>query len=336
MNKKFFIIISLVLLAALVAGCDQIPQLKQIRDTYLQTRVVQLVTQMATLVPAEGTSSQVTDEQKAVETQALPEIPTATLPSFPKDVTETPTSIPPTAVPTEIPTLQPTFTAIPTAITPTETPKPAPTFTPVPTMASTDPAVYLGKSVWKDAFNENLGWSTVPDELSTISIANGVVTLTAKSTLDTWRLAPTDSLTNTYVEAIFTPGICDANDHFGIMFHVPDLVTANQGYEFGITCDGRYLLRKFDGNVGTNGSMVSLIPWTPSAEIRTGANQTNRIGIMTINDRLIMFINGVLVNEVKDKTYPQGYIGIFLGSRVTKNFTVKVDDLAYWKNPTTS
>jgi hypothetical protein len=326
MNKKIFFIISMVLLAALLTGCDQIPQLKQIRDTYLQTRVVQLVTQIAT---------QVTGEPKAAETQALPEIPTATLPSYPKVVTETPTSIPPTAAPTEAPTLQPTFTSIPTAIPPTETPKPTPTFTPVPTVASTDPAVYLGKSAWKDAFDENRGWAVDTDTFSSASIGNGALTLVAKSTMDAWRLAPTDSLGNNYVEAMFTAGVCDPNDHFGLMFRVPVLETADQGYQFGITCDGRYLLRKYDGKVGENGSMVSLIPWTPSAEIRTGANQTNRIGIMTINDRLIMFINGVLVNEVKDKTYPQGYMGIFLGSRVTKNFTLRVDDLAYWKNPTT-
>ena len=170
---------------------------------------------------------------------------------------------------------------------------------------------------------------------SSASIANGVMTLTAKSTLDAWRLAPTGSLGNNYVEAIFTTGICDANDHFGLMFRVPVLEAADQGYQFGITCDGKYLIRKYDGKVGEKGLMVSLIPWTPSAEIRAGSNQTNRIGIMTINDRLIMFINGVLVGEVKDATYPQGYIGFFLGSRTTKNFSVKVDDLAYWSNPKT-
>ena len=322
MNKKLVIIISLLLIG-LLAGCDQIPQVKQLKEAYLQTRVVQLVTQMATKEVTKETTRETTQEPK--------ELPTATLPSFPKEVTETP--IPPTS------TTAPTFTPISTSIPATETTTPAPTatatITPLPTVKSTDPAIYLGKSIWKDTFNENKGWAVDTDAFSSASIANGVMTLTAKTTLDAWRLAPTGSLGNNYVEAIFTTGVCQANDHYGLMFRVPVLEAADQGYQFGITCDGRYLLRKYDGKVGDNGSMVSFIPWTISPEIRAGSNQTNRIGIMTINDRLIMFINGVLVGEFKDGSFPQGYIGFFIGSKTTKNFAIKVDNLAYWSNPTT-
>ena len=321
MNKKFVIILSLLLIV-LLAGCDQIPQIKQLKETYLQTRVAQLVDQMAT--------KETTEEPKELPIAAsLPptEMSTETLPAFPMDTTETPT--------TPVPTIAPTFTPIPTLIPATETPTVAPTFTPIQTVVSTDPAIYLGKAIWKDTFDDNKGWDVETDIYVSASIANGVMTLTTKSTLDAWRLAPTSSLGNNYVEAIFTTGVCQASDHYGLMFHMQQLVPADQGCQFGITCDGKYLLRKFDGKVGENGLMISLIPWTPSAEIRAGSNQTNRIGMMTINDRLIMFINGVLVGEFKDNTYPQGYIGLFLGSRITKNFTIKVDDLAYWSNPKT-
>jgi type II secretory pathway pseudopilin PulG len=326
MNKKFVIIISLLLIG-LMAGCDQIPQVKQLKEAYLQTRVAQLVTQMAT--------KEITKEATKETTQAPKDLPTATLtetlPSFPKDVTETP--IPPTL--TIAPTFTPISTSIPATETPTAAPTATPTITPLPTVKSTDPAIYLGKSIWKDTFDENKGWAVDTDAFSSASIANGVMTLTARTTLDAWRLAPTSSLGNNYVEAIFTTGVCQANDHYGLMFRVPVLEAADQGYQFGITCDGRYLLRKYDGKVGENGSMISLIPWTISGEIRAGSNQTNRIGMMTINDRLIMFINGVLVEEFKDGSFPQGYIGFFLGSKTTKNFTVKADNLAYWSNPTT-
>jgi type II secretory pathway pseudopilin PulG len=326
MNKKYVIIISLLFIG-LIAGCDQIPQVKQLKEAYLQTRVAQLVTQMAT--------KEITKEATKETTQAPKDLPTATLtetlPSFPKDVTETP--IPPTL--TIAPTFTPISTSIPATETPTAAPTATPTITPLPTVKSTDPAIYLGKSIWKDTFDENKGWAVDTDAFSSASIANGVMTLTARTTLDAWRLAPTSSLGNNYVEAIFTTGVCQANDHYGLMFRVPVLEAADQGYQFGITCDGRYLLRKYDGKVGENGSMISLIPWTISGEIRAGSNQTNRIGMMTINDRLIMFINGVLVEEFKDGSFPQGYIGFFLGSKTTKNFTVKADNLAYWSNPTT-
>jgi type II secretory pathway pseudopilin PulG len=326
MNKKYVIIISLLFIG-LIAGCDQIPQVKQLKEAYLQTRVAQLVTQMATKEITKGATKETTQAPKDLPTATL----TETLPSFPKDVTETP--IPPTL--TIAPTFTPISTSIPATETPTAAPTATPTITPLPTVKSTDPAIYLGKSIWKDTFDENKGWAVDTDAFSSASIANGVMTLTARTTLDAWRLAPTSSLGNNYVEAIFTTGVCQANDHYGLMFRVPVLEAADQGYQFGITCDGRYLLRKYDGKVGENGSMISLIPWTISGEIRAGSNQTNRIGMMTINDRLIMFINGVLVEEFKDGSFPQGYIGFFLGSKTNKNFTVKADNLAYWSNPTT-
>ena len=321
LKKKIVIILSLLLIV-LLASCDQIPQIKQLKETYLQTRVARLVDQLAT--------KDTTEEPKELPSAtSLP--PTETLPSFPVDVTETPATPTPMVAPTETPTLTP----IPTLIPATATPTVAPTFTPIQTVVSTDPAIYLGKVIWKDTFDENKGWAVDTDAFSSVSIANGVITLTARTTMDAWRLAPTSSLGNNYVEAIFTTGVCAASDHYGLMFRVPVLEAADQGYQFGITCDGKYLLRKYDGKVGEDGSMVSLFPWTPSVEIRAGSNQTNRIGIMTINDRLIMFINGVLVGEFKDTAYPQGYIGFFLGSRTTKNFTLNVDDLAYWSNPKT-
>lgn len=321
MNKKIIIFISL-LLVAILAGCDQIPQIRQLKDSYLETRTAQLLTQMPTSEPKQVEPTTIlleTEETVAV----VSEEPTEEETPKSVEVTETPTA------PEE--TLEPTFTPLPTAIPTSEIP--TPTITPLPTIASTDPAIYLGKAVWADGFDENKGWAIDTDAFASVSIADGVMTLTAKTTYDAWRLAPTDILTNIYLEGSFTPSTCTGSDHFGLMFRVPVLAEADRGYQFGISCDGKYLIRKYDGKVGDNGQMVSLLPWKTDANIKVGANQTNRIGIMTIGDRLIFFINGVMVGEVQDTTYPQGYIGVFLGSRTTKNFSVKVDDLAYWSNP---
>lgn len=321
MNKKIIVFISLLLIVIL-AGCDQIPQIKQLKDSYLETRTAQLLTQMPTSEPKE-IEPIVTLLPTEESTPVVTEMPSEEI--TPEDAEASETTTPPEE------TVEPTFTPIPTAIPTSEIP--TPTITPLPTMASTDPAIYLGKAVWTDGFDENKGWAVDTDAFASVSIANGVMTLTAKTTYDAWRLAPTDILTNNYVEGSFTPSTCTGSDHFGLMFRVPVLAEADRGYQFGISCDGKYLIRKYDGKVGDNGQMVSLLPWTYDANIKVGANQTNRIGIMTIGDRLIFFINGVMVGEVKDATYPQGYIGVFLGSRTTKNFSVKVDDLAYWSNP---
>ena len=319
MKKKTIIFISL-LLVIILAGCDQIPQIKQLKDSYLETRTAQLLTQMPT---AESKEVEPVSTQSPTE-EVTPE-PTEEVAPTETDTVEA-TTAPET-------TAEPTFTPMPTSAPTSEVS--TPTITPLPTIASTDPAIYLGKAAWTDGFDENKGWAVDTDAFASVSIANGVLTLTAKTTYDAWRLAPTGSLGNNYIEGVFTPSNCAANDHFGLMFRVPVLAEAERGYQFGISCEGKYLIRKYDGKVGDNGQMVSLLPWTYDDNIKVGANQTNRIGIMTINDRLIFFINGVMIDEVQDATYPQGYIGVFLGSRTTKDFSVKVDDLAYWSNPVT-
>ncbi len=306
MNKKIALI--LIMLVFTMVGCDQV---EQIKDTYLQTRVAQLLTQMPSPSP------------KVIE--VTPTVPLPTL-------APTATSVTVTEIPATTPeaTLVPTYTPITTPDTTAE-PK---ELTTVPTLTSSDPGIYLGDPSWKDPFENNKGWAVDTDNYSSVSIANGVMSLVSLSTIDAWRLAPTDSLTNAYIEAAFTPETCAMDDHFGLIFRVPVLAEADRGYLFGLTCDGRYSLRKFDGKVGEKGVMDSLVPWTADLNIIPGANHANRVGVMTMGDRLIMFINGARVGEVKDTSYLQGFFGVFIGSKVTKNFSVKVDNAAVWSNPT--
>jgi hypothetical protein len=314
MKKKTLVIIC-VLLVVLLAGCDQIPFLKQFKDAYLSTRVVQLLTQMptTTVKPVEGTPTEVQPKEIATNTPAPTVEPT----------TVQTTAVPPTSI-------APTFTSISTLAA---TLTPMPTFTPTSTGVSTDPAVYLGKAIWKDPFDENKGWAVDTDKFTNVTIANGAMRLVSLTSTDGWRLAPTDSLGNNYIEATITTETCSANDHYGLMFRVPVLAEADRGYLFGITCDGRYNLRKFDGKVGEKGLMLTLVPYTFDGNIKAGSNKTNRLGIMTIDDRLVMFINGVKVSEFKDTTYPQGFFGLFIGAKNTKNFAVAVGEMSYWSNP---
>jgi len=308
MNKK--VALCFIMFVFILVGCDQLEALK---DAYTQTRVVQLLTQMPTSSPK---SEEETPEVKPTETV--------------QETIEVTEEIAQTETATE-PVVEPTFTPIATMEeTPvvTTTPEPTPTATP----KSTDPGVYLGEPKWVDSFDENKGWPVDKDLYASVAISGGAMRLQVLSTLDAWRLAPVSSLVNAYCEAAFTTETCLPNDHFGLIFRVPDS-EADRGYLFGLTCDGRYSLREFDGKVGDFGQMVYLVPWTKADSANPGSNQTNRIGIMTIDDNLIMFVNGQQVAEFKDKTYPQGYVGVFLGSKDSKSFAIKVDDMKYWLNP---
>ncbi len=55
---------------------------------------------------------------------------------------------------------------------------------------------------------------------------------------------------------------------------------------------------------------------------------------MAIGDRLIVYVNGELVGEARDNTFGKGYFGVFVGARDTEKFTIKVDQVRYWENPT--
>jgi len=76
-----------------------------------------------------------------------------------------------------------------------------------------------------------------------------------------------------------------------------------------------------------------LIDWTESEHLRAGSNQTNRIGLLLDGERLSLFANGNLLDEISDDTFDDGKFGVFIGSVNTEDFKVRVDEIAYWSLP---
>ncbi len=301
----------------LLAGCGGVfqPMPTPDEDT-IATQVAAILTTMPTA----------TEEAGLQPTQPLPTIPpTETLP-LPTDTAE-PTPLPPT--PTE-PVTEPTPL-------PTETPLPSPTPQPTATIAFTpspnDPVARLGPATWTDNMDRDNNWPTGGDPFTEISFSDGVMFLTGLTTTDGWRLTWPE-LTNFYLEMTFQTGNCGANDRYGMIVRVPESRNPNRGYLVGLTCDGKVSLRRWDATVGARGEMVNLIPWTAKSAVKSGANQTNRLGLMAIGDRLIIYVNGELAGEVRDDTFTKGYFGVFVGARDTEKFTIKVDQVRYWENPT--
>ena len=75
----------------------------------------------------------------------------------------------------------------------------------------------------------------------------------------------------------------------------PTCSLADRGYLFGISCDGKFALRKWSID-----TMTVLENWKTNDAILIGSNQTNRLGIMAKGNELKLYINGVLVDTVKD------------------------------------
>jgi hypothetical protein len=79
--------------------------------------------------------------------------------------------------------------------------------------------------------------------------------------------------------------------------------------------------------------MTNFIAWKTHAAINAGANKVNRLGVMMNGNKLSMYANGVLLGEVLDNTWLEGNFGIFAGAHESTKFTLKVDELDYWKLP---
>ncbi len=288
-------------------------------DVEMQTQIALMLTTMPTATP----------EQVSLPTATLPPVVTASEPQ--PTALPTATSVPeaPTATP-----LPPTPTELPTQAPPTPTATPA---GPTPTLSPDDPRNRLGNASAVDPMNDatEWNWPTGNNEFTAIEFRNGQMILTGLQTKLGWRIANPrgESFSNLYLEMVVKVDSCVDNNQFGMIVRVPVLKEANQGYLFGIRCDGKYSLRKWDGTLGEKGTLTRLKDWTASTAINTGANATNRLGLMMIGNRLIMYVNGTLLGEVSDDSFPSGYFGVYAASGSANPFSISVDEMSYWLNP---
>ncbi len=193
-----------------------------------------------------------------------------------------------------------------------------------------NPDQQLGNPVWVDNFDTGSNWLISNGTYTNASIQNGHMVLTANTTADGWRIT-WPVVSNYYLQATETTGQCNPSDRYGLMVQVPVSRSAAQtGYLYGLTCNGQYFLRRWDNNGG-----VYLVNPTASSAINTGDNATNRIGIaVTDNGQMALYANGQLLTQVSDSTYTgQGRFGLFVGSPNQANFTVNIDQIAYWNLP---
>jgi hypothetical protein len=317
MRKKIFQTILFISVIAVLSACT-LPLTQAtppaVSDEEMATRVAKILTEMPQ--PTAG-------------------LPTGELPPLATQEPATPTAEPVVAN-TEQPTSQPEQ--------PTPTQQPSATSEVVPTVAVTlmpaftppanDPRTKLGAASWTDTMDKDTYWPMGEDKYTAIAFKDGQLRFTGLTTTDGWRLAATEQLDNVYIEASISTGTCAGTDRYGLIFRVPVARDANKGYLLGVSCDGKYSLREWDATIGSKGTMTNHINWTASSSIQSGSNKINKIGIMAVGDRLIIYINGALVNEVKDSTFSLGSFGLFVGARETTNFTIAVDEISYWKNPT--
>ena len=304
---KKFVTITIVLLALVLTGCNMPAsrgKTPEDADDLMATEIARILT--GTPVEVEVSPTTTGQEEETEE---------PTEPAETDEIEET------EAVPTE----EPTETEEAETLTPT--PTETPTAEPTATLADTDPASTLGEPDWVDTMEDGDNWPTGYNEFTNIVFEDGFLKLSGETELDGWRLS-WPYLEDFYLEAEVQSPECEGNDRFGIMFRVPANANANKGYLFGITCDGEYSLRRWDGT-----NMYFPVNWTEDEAIKTGEKVVNKLGVMAEGEDITLYINGEKVDEVVDKAFLNGNFGIFVSSVNTEELTVWVDVVRYWENP---
>ena len=98
--------------------------------------------------------------------------------------------------------------------------------------------------------------------------------------------------------------------------------SAEDFYLFEISNDGYYAISALN-----RGKWSSLVGWTKAEVIRTGAGAGNHLRVACRNDLLSLWVNGVLLAEVRDQAFAKGDIGFSLTTYAQGGARVLFDDL---------
>jgi hypothetical protein len=251
--------------------------------------------------------------------------------------TETPDAIATQVSPllTKVPTA--TSTAPQAQPSATSAPETTATATPTPTLTNTV-AVDTPTAVpteaddppdWKDTLDGGKSFYKYENDNTRVTQEGGHLALTginANGWLG-WSLTFSRKPANFRLEAVFTPQSCSGSDLYGIIFRAPN---ANAGYFFGMTCDGRYNLHARDFENDTDTVLVNT---TNAPGILTGSNQTNRLAIRADGEKISLYANDTLLQEVNDSSFSSGSFGAFVAANETTGFTAWLEEISLWNIP---
>jgi hypothetical protein len=323
--KKAALVIALLtlLLAACSPGASP-----TLTDAEMATRVASILTGMPTNSPVATQVPSNTPETPQPTPQVVHDTPQASNTPLIATIVSTETNV----VSTKAAAKAPTATRTPgTPGTPTITRTPSDTLQPSLTPPNVDPVSTLGNPTGTDPMDnpDKWTWPVGKDDFTSNGFDDGHMWLTGESFKPGWIVSAIHTDDAYIQETVKTEG-CSGSDNYGIIFRVPVLRTADRGYLFGLTCDGRYSIWAWDGRVGPKGTRTVLIDWKASKYIHAGSNQTNRIGVMAQDTKLTLYVNGARVDQITNSTYSEGYLGVFINPDSTTRFTVDVTEMKYW------
>ncbi len=191
-----------------------------------------------------------------------------------------------------------------------------------------DPKTLLGSPDWQDDLSSGNNWSIkLGEEIEVgktiFTQSNGRLNAVNNFQFNWWLSYY--SFRNAYLEAKFDVDECSENDEYGLVVRAADY-SNGIAYYYMVTCDGKYGLMR-DTASGTS----MLLDMLSSDVINSGSNQTNTFGIWIDGSTIRLYANNHFLSEVNDSSIDtDGHFGLFISSAKTPNFTIHMDEIAYW------
>lgn len=215
---------------------------------------------------------------------------------------------------------------------------------PTPTASATgtrlDPNAAFGRPKWTDNMDgsSRSNWADQQGVLPNtdnirLSIENQRFYVTGKQPgfMTWWFSWPSPK--DFYLETTVQTGDCSGKDAYGVIMRGPaHRAGKSYGYVVAFSCDGSYQMFRIDG--ADPFSSTTIIDWTRSEYIITGANQRNVIGVKAEGRSWTIYANGYKIAEATDGTYLEGRIGVYVAPANTRNYTYRPERMMYWElNP---
>ena len=224
---------------------------------------------------------------------------------------------------TETPQATPTFINTPTVIwfPPTATYVPLPTTVVTPTL-EIKPDV--GEIIFSDSFINPSDWSLNQSANGIVALGQNEISLAiSQPDLYLYTLRTTPILDNFYLEVTASPGICIADDEYGVLFRMtPDLGF----YRLALTCNGQIRLDRYH-----KGQASSPQPKIFSGAVPPGAPSSSRLAIWASGKNIIVFVNDQYQFTISDPSLMSGSIGLFIRSSDHTSLSVSFSDLEVYK-----
>ena len=200
----------------------------------------------------------------------------------------------------------------------------------IPTPSQENFKESLGMPAWRDELNNGGNWNLITPNTDTPNVTtkveNGSLMMTRSVPYGgkNWWLNYL-KIQDFYLEGIFTTRECGSDDQYGLVFRASNYLDGF-GFYFTVTCDGNFNLMRWDSN-----GAVNLFKWEKSEALLAGPNQTNYLGIWAQGNLIRLYANEKMIKEVMDSSMINiGHFGLFIDSRQTPGFTIKLDEIAYW------